>query len=136
MIEGGQEVVSHNMETVARLYRNVRPQAKYDRSLEQLKRIRAAGMRTKSGIMLGLGETKEEIFKAMDDLVANGLMILTLGQYLQPTKLHHEVIEFIHPETFELYREEGLKRGLKYVESGPLVRSSYHAERHVNVPLD
>jgi lipoyl synthase len=136
MIEGGQEVVSHNMETVSRLYRNVRPQAKYDRSLEQLKRIREAGKRTKSGIMLGLGETKEEIFTAMDHLAQNGLMILTLGQYLQPTKLHHEVIEFIHPETFDMYREEGLKRGLKYVESGPLVRSSYHAERHVNVPLD
>jgi lipoyl synthase len=135
MIEGGQEVVSHNMETVSRLYRNVRPQAKYERSLEQIKRIREAGKRTKSGIMLGLGETKEEVFKAMDDLVQNGLLILTLGQYLQPTKLHHEVIEFIHPDTFHLYREEGLKRGLKYVESGPLVRSSYHAERHVNVPL-
>jgi lipoic acid synthetase len=136
MIEGGQEVVSHNMETVGRLYRMVRPQAKYERSLEQIKRIREAGMRTKSGIMLGLGETKEELYKAMDDLVANGLLILTLGQYLQPTKLHLEVAEFIHPETFEMYKEEGLKRGLKYVESGPLVRSSYHAERHVNVPLD
>lgn len=135
MIEGGQEVVSHNMETVSRLYRSVRPQARYDRSLEQLKRIREAGKRTKSGIMLGLGETKDEVFRAMDDLVENGLMILTLGQYLQPTKHHHEVIEFIHPDTFSLYREEGLKRGLKYVESGPLVRSSYHAERHVNVPL-
>lgn len=135
MISGGQEVVSHNMETVSRLYRNVRPQARYERSLEQLKRIREAGKRTKSGIMLGLGETKEEVFTAMDHLVQNGLMILTLGQYLQPTKLHHEVIEFIHPETFDMYREEGLKRGLKYVESGPLVRSSYHAERHVNVPL-
>lgn len=135
MIEGGQEVVSHNMETVSRLYRNVRPQAKYERSLEQIKRIREAGKRTKSGIMLGLGETKEEVFKSMDDLAEHGLLILTLGQYLQPTKLHHEVIEFIHPETFALYKEEGLKRGLKYVESGPLVRSSYHAERHVNVPL-
>ncbi len=136
MIEGKQEVVSHNMETVGRLYRMVRPQAKYERSLEQIKRIREAGMRTKTGIMLGLGETKEEVFKAMDDLAANGLMILTLGQYLQPTKMHLEVAEFIHPDTFEMYREEGLKRGLKYVESGPLVRSSYHAERHVNVPLD
>ena len=135
MIEGGQEVVSHNMETVNRLYRAVRPQAKYERSLEQIKRIRQAGKRTKSGIMLGLGETKDEVFKAMDDLVENGLLILTLGQYLQPTKHHHEVIEFVHPETFALYREEGLKRGLRYVESGPLVRSSYHAERHVNVPL-
>ncbi|MEI9917245.1 MAG: lipoyl synthase [Bacteroidota bacterium] len=135
MIEGGQEVVSHNMETVGRLYRIVRPQAKYERSLEQIRRIREAGKRTKSGIMLGVGETKEEVFKAMDDLAANGLMILILGQYLQPTKMHLEVAEFIHPDTFEMYREEGLKRGLKYVESGPLVRSSYHAERHVNVPL-
>jgi lipoyl synthase len=136
MIDGGQEVVSHNMETVGRLYRIVRPQAKYERSLEQIKRTHEAGKRTKSGIMLGVGETKEEVFKAMDDLVANGLMILTLGQYLQPTKLHLEVAEFIHPDTFAMYKEEGLKRGLKYVESGPLVRSSYHAERHVNVPLD
>jgi lipoic acid synthetase len=135
MIEGGQEVVSHNMETVSRLYRSVRPQARYDRSLEQIKRTRQAGKRTKSGIMLGLGETQSEIFKAMEDLAENGLLILTLGQYLQPTKHHHEVIEFIHPDTFALYREEGLKRGLKYVESGPLVRSSYHAERHVNVPI-
>ncbi|HEY8935885.1 MAG TPA: lipoyl synthase [Cyclobacteriaceae bacterium] len=136
MIEGKQEVVSHNMETVGRLYRMVRPQAKYERSLEQIKRIREAGMRTKSGIMLGLGETKEEVFKAMDDLAQNGLLILTLGQYLQPTKMHLEVAEFIRPETFDMYREEGIKRGLKYVEAGPLVRSSYHAERHVNVPLD
>ena len=136
MISAGQEVVSHNMETVSRLYRNVRPQAKYERSLEQIRRIRDFGKRTKSGIMLGLGETKEEVLQAMDDLVAHGLLILTLGQYLQPTRLHHEVIEYIHPDTFAMYREEGLKRGLRYVESGPLVRSSYHAERHVNVPLD
>jgi lipoyl synthase len=136
MIEGGQEVVSHNMETVGRLYRMVRPQAKYERSLEQIKRTREAGKRTKSGIMLGVGETKEEVFKAMDDLVEHGLMILTLGQYLQPTKMHLEVAEFIHPDVFAMYKEEGLKRGLKYVESGPLVRSSYHAERHVHVPFE
>lgn len=136
MIEGGQEVVSHNMETVGRLYRMVRPQAKYDRSLEQIKRTREAGKRTKSGIMLGVGETKEEVFKAMDDLVEHGLMILTLGQYLQPTKMHLEVAEFLHPDVFAMYKEEGLKRGLKYVESGPLVRSSYHAERHVHVPFE
>jgi lipoyl synthase len=136
MIDGGQEVVSHNMETVGRLYRMVRPQAKYERSLEQIKRTREAGKRTKSGIMLGIGETKEELYKAMDDLAENGLMILTLGQYLQPTKMHLEVAEFIHPDTFAMYKEEGLKRGLKYVESGPLVRSSYHAERHVNVPMN
>jgi lipoyl synthase len=133
MIEGGQEVVSHNMETVARLYRQVRPQAKYERSLEQTKRTKAFGKRTKSGIMLGLGETKEEVFEAMDHLVENGLDILTLGQYLQPTKMHIEVAEWIHPDTFAMYKEEGLKRGLKYVESGALVRSSYHAEKHVNV---
>lgn len=133
MIEAGQEVVSHNMETVERLYRRVRPQAKYERSLEQIRRTKEYGQRTKSGIMLGLGETHDEVFKAMDDLVEHGLDILTLGQYLQPTKMHHEVIEWIHPDTFAMYQEEGLKRGLKYVESGPLVRSSYHAERHVHV---
>jgi len=131
MIEGGQEVVSHNMETVARLYRFVRPQARYERSLEQTKRTKEFGKRTKSGLMLGLGETKEEVFLAMDDLVAHGLDVLTLGQYLQPTKMHHEVIEWIHPETFLMYKEEGLKRGLNYVESGALVRSSYHAEKHI-----
>lgn len=135
MIEPGQEVVSHNVETVERLYRRVRPQAKYHRSLEQIKITKEAGKRTKSGIMLGVGETVDEVHKAMDDLVANGLHILTLGQYLQPTKMHLEVAEYIHPDQFEAYKEEGLKRGLKYVESGPLVRSSYHAERHVNVPI-
>lgn len=135
MIEGGQEVVSHNMETVESLYRRVRPQAKYARSLEQTKLTKEAGKRTKSGIMLGLGEQDEEVYKAMDDLVAHGLDILTLGQYLQPTKRHIEVAEFVHPDKFDHFREEGLKRGLKYVESGPLVRSSYHAERHVNVPI-
>ena len=135
MISAGQEVVSHNMETVARLYRPVRPQARYERSLEQIKRTKAYGKRTKSGIMLGLGETQAEVFEAIEHLVENGLDILTLGQYLQPTKMHHEVIEWIHPEIFEMYREGGLSRGLKYVEAGPLVRSSYHSERHVNVPI-
>ncbi|MCP4522318.1 MAG: lipoyl synthase [Cytophagales bacterium] len=133
MISAGQEVVSHNMETVKRLYRAVRPQAKYERSLEQIKRTKEFGKRTKSGVMLGLGEKPEEVYQIIDDLAENGLDILTLGQYLQPTKMHHEVIEFIHPDMFDHYKEEGLKRGLKYVESGPLVRSSYHAERHVNV---
>ncbi|PKV67454.1 lipoic acid synthetase [Pontibacter ramchanderi] len=133
MISPGQEVVSHNMETVKELYRRVRPQAKYDRSLEQIRRTKEYGKRTKTGIMLGLGETREQVYQAMDDLAANGCDILTLGQYLQPTKLHIEVAEFIHPDLFEHYREEGLKRGIKYVESGPLVRSSYHAERHVHV---
>ncbi len=135
MIEPGQEVVSHNIETVERLYKRVRPQAKYERSLEQIKITKEKGKRTKSGIMVGLGETKEEIFKVMDDMVEHGLHILTIGQYLQPTKMHLEVDDFISPDIFDMYKEEGLKRGLKYVESGPLVRSSYHAERHVNVPI-
>ncbi|MEZ4990727.1 MAG: lipoyl synthase [Saprospiraceae bacterium] len=133
MISGGQEVVSHNMETVERLYRKVRPQAKYARSLEQIQRTKAAGKRTKSGIMVGVGETEEEVFQIMDDLVAHGCDILTIGQYLQPTKMHLEVAEFVHPDQFARYEEVGLSKGLKYVESGPLVRSSYHAERHVNV---
>jgi lipoic acid synthetase len=131
MISAGQEVVSHNMETVARLYRRVRPQAKYERSLEQIRRTKEYGKRTKSGIMLGLGETTDEVLAAMDDLIAHGLDVLTLGQYLQPTKMHLEVHEFIHPDKFAFYKEEGLKRGFNYVESGPLVRSSYHAERHI-----
>jgi len=133
MISAGQEVVSHNMETVKNLYRRVRPQARYERSLEQIRKTKEYGKRTKTGIMLGLGESKDEVFEAMDHLAENGCDILTLGQYLQPTKMHHEVIEFIHPDIFDLYREEGLKRGIIYVESGPLVRSSYHSERHVNV---
>ncbi|MFT6872713.1 MAG: lipoic acid synthetase [Roseivirga sp.] len=133
MIDAGQEVVSHNMETVQELYRRVRPQAKYDRSLEELKRIKEYGKRSKSGAMLGLGETDDQVFKLMDDLAEVKLDILTLGQYLQPTKMHHEVIDYVHPDKFEFFKEEGLKRGIKYVESGPLVRSSYHAERHVNV---
>jgi len=136
MIAGGQEVVSHNMETVKELYRRVRPQARYDRSLEQIQRTREAGKRTKSGIMLGLGETDDQMYRALDDLAAVGLHILTLGQYLQPTKMHIEVAEFVHPDKFAHFKEEGLRRGIKYVESSPLVRSSYHAERHVNVPIN
>jgi lipoic acid synthetase len=131
MISGGQEIVSHNLETVERLYRRVRPQAKYYRSLEQIKRTKEFGKKTKSGIMVGLGEKDEEVLKTMDDLADHGCDVMTIGQYLQPTKLHHEVLEFVHPDKFEYYREEGLKRGLSYVESGPLVRSSYHAEKHI-----
>lgn len=131
IISAGQEVVSHNMETVPRLYRLVRPQAKYSRSLEQIKRTKDFGKRTKSGIMVGLGETKEEVFETMDDLLANGCDVLTIGQYLQPTKMHLNVAEFIHPEIFAEYREVGMQKGFKIVESSPLVRSSYHAERHI-----
>lgn len=131
MISGGQEVVSHNLETVERLYRRVRPQAKYERSLEQIKRTKEFGKKTKSGIMVGLGEKDEEVFKTMEDLAAHGCDVMTIGQYLQPTRMHHEVLEFVHPDKFAMYKEEGLKRGLSYVESGPLVRSSYHAEKHL-----
>jgi len=131
VLEERPEVVSHNMETVKRLYRLVRPQAKYDRSLEQIKKTKEFGLRTKSGIMVGLGETKEEVFEIMDDLVAANCDILTIGQYLQPTKHHLNVHEFVHPDVFKEYEEVGLSKGLKYVESGPLVRSSYHAERHL-----
>ncbi len=131
MISPGQEVVSHNMETVKALYRKVRPQGKYNRSLEEIKRIKEFGKRTKSGVMVGLGETKEQIFEIMDDLVAHGCDVLTLGQYLQPTKMHIAVAEFVHPDVFAMYKEVGLEKGFDYVESGPLVRSSYHAERHV-----
>jgi lipoic acid synthetase len=131
MISAGQEVVSHNMETVRRLYRKVRPQAKYDRSLEELQRIKAYGKRSKSGIMLGLGETEDEVYETMDDLLEVGLDVLTLGQYLQPTKMHLEVDRYVHPDEFKRYEEIGLQRGFRFVESGPLVRSSYHAEKHV-----
>ena len=131
MISPGQEVVSHNMETVERLYRMVRPQAKYERSLEQIKRTKEFGKRTKSGIMVGLGETKEDVYKIMDDLVEHGCDVMTIGQYLQPTKMHIEVAEYIHPDLFQHYKEVGLAKGFKIVESSPLVRSSYHAERHL-----
>ncbi|MEM0994493.1 MAG: lipoyl synthase [Bacteroidota bacterium] len=131
MISAGQEVVSHNMETVRPLYRKVRPQARYDRSLEQIKRTKAYGKRTKSGIMVGLGEKEEDVFQLMDDLIEHGCDVLTIGQYLQPTKMHLAVAEFVHPDQFAKYKEVGLAKGLNFVESGPLVRSSYHAERHL-----
>lgn len=131
MINGGQEVVSHNMETVERLYRKVRPQAKYQRSLDQIKRTKDHGKRTKSGIMVGLGESEEEVFKIMDDLVHHGCDVLTIGQYLQPTKMHLEIAEYIHPDIFAKYKEVGMAKGFNFVESGPLVRSSYHSERHL-----
>jgi len=131
MTSGGQEVVSHNMETVKSLYRKVRPQAKYDCSLEQIKRTKEMGHRTKSGFMVGLGETQDEVFDIMDDLIEARCDVLTIGQYLQPTKMHLQISEFISPDTFEMYRQVGMEKGFDFVESGPLVRSSYHAERHV-----
>jgi lipoic acid synthetase len=131
IIDVAPEIVSHNLETVRRLTKQVRIQAKYDRSLEVLRRLKKAGMRTKSGVMLGLGETEQEVFETMDDLLAVGVDILTLGQYLQPTRKHLPVEEFITPEQFAFYKTIGLQKGFRYVESGPLVRSSYHAERHL-----
>jgi lipoic acid synthetase len=126
------EVVSHNLETVKRLTRQVRIQAKYERSLEVLRMLKDGGIeRTKSGIMLGLGETEEELLEAMDDLRNSKVDILTLGQYLQPTKKHLEVVHYVSPNEFARYKEIALSKGFKYVESGPLVRSSYHAEKHV-----
>lgn len=131
VLEAAPDVLSHNMETVRRLTKQVRVQAKYDRSLEVLMRAKRAGLRTKSGIMLGLGETDAEILETMDDLRAVGCDVMTMGQYLQPTAKHLPVAEFITPERFERYRVEGLARGFRFVESAPLVRSSYHAEKHV-----
>ena len=131
IIDVHPELVSHNMETVRRLTKQVRIQAKYDRSLEVLKRLKDGGMKIKSGIMLGLGETEEELLKSMDDLRNAGLDVLTLGQYLQPTKQHLPVKEFIHPDKFAEYKPIGLQKGFRFVESGPLVRSSYHAEKHL-----
>ena len=126
------EVISHNMETVERLTKNVRVQASYDRSLFVLDYLKKSGIkRTKSGIMLGLGESDEEVLRSMKDLIDVGVDILTLGQYLQPTKKHLPVSKFIKPEKFSFFKERGLEMGFKYVESGPLVRSSYHAEKHL-----
>lgn len=131
MIAGGQEVVSHNMETVEELYRKVRPQAKYARSLEELKRIKDYGKRTKTGFMVGLGETEDQVKKILQDIRETGTDVVTIGQYLQPTKMHLEVADFVHPDTFAMYKEYGDELGFDFVESGPLVRSSYHAERHL-----
>jgi lipoic acid synthetase len=131
IIEVAPEIVSHNLETVRRLTKQVRIQAKYDRSLEVLFRLKKGGMRTKSGIMLGLGETDQEIIETMQDLRSVEVDILTLGQYLQPTPKHLPIAEFVTPERFDKYRELGMKMGFRYVESGPLVRSSYHAEKHL-----
>jgi lipoyl synthase len=131
VIDAAPEVVSHNMETVERMTRKVRIQAKYARSLEVLKTLKEGGMRTKTGIMLGIGETKDEVIETMHHLVNVGCDVLTLGQYLQPTKKHLAVQRYVHPDEFAELREIGYELGLDYVESGPLVRSSYHSEKHV-----
>jgi lipoic acid synthetase len=132
VIDAKPEVVSHNLETVRRLTPQIRSKAKYDLSLKVLEYIASTGVVPKSGIMVGLGEKPEEVLETMDDLIAAGVKVLTIGQYLQPSPKHLEVVEYVTPEQFAFYEKEGLKRGFKYVESGPLVRSSYHAEKHIN----
>lgn len=131
IIDVKPDIVSHNLETVRRLTKEVRIQAKYDRSLEVLKRLKEAGLKTKSGIMLGLGETEEEVLETLNDLRAVSCDVLTIGQYLQPSPKHLPVQEYIHPEVFAKYKTIALQKEFRYVESGPLVRSSYHAEKHI-----
>lgn len=125
------DVISHNLETVRRLTPEVRRVATYDRSLQVLEYLAKKGANTKSGIMLGLGETEEEVLQAMDDLRAVGCRIMTIGQYLQPSKLHYPVQDYIHPDKFEEYRLKGIEKGFAHIESAPMVRSSYHAEKHI-----
>jgi len=131
IIDAAPEVVSHNIETVEQLTRKVRIQAKYWRSMEVLRKLKMGGMRTKSGIMLGLGEKKQEVIQTISDLADNGVDVITIGQYLQPTKKHLPVDRFVHPDEFFEYKQIGYELGIDYVESGPLVRSSYHSEKHV-----
>lgn len=131
VLEMRPEILNHNTETVPRLYRQVRPQAKYERSLQVIRWAKEAGLTTKSGIMVGLGESPDEVLQVMRDLNSAGCDIMTIGQYLQPTRQHLPVDRYVHPDEFAMYRELGSEIGLKHVEAGPLVRSSYHAEKHV-----
>lgn len=133
VIDAAPEVISHNLETVERLTPQVRSRARYHRSLEVIRQIALSEVTSKSGLMLGLGETQEEVLQTMDDLLENGCEVLTLGQYLQPTMEHMPVEAYIHPDQFEFYREQALAKGFKAVESSPLVRSSYHAEKHASI---
>ena len=131
VIEAGPEIISHNMETVKRISPQVRSAANYHTSLEVIRQIAESGTTAKSGIMVGLGETPAEVEELMDDLIAVGCKILTIGQYLQPTHKHYPAVAYITPEQFAIYKETGLKKGFEQVESAPLVRSSYHAEKHI-----
>lgn len=131
VIKASPNVISHNLETVRRLTPQIRTKAKYDTSLKVLNHIANSGLVAKTGIMLGLGETEDEIFELMDDAFANGVSVLTIGQYLQPSRKNAQVVAYIHPDKFEEYKQIALKKGFKHVESGPFVRSSYHAEKHV-----
>ncbi len=134
VIDAAPEVISHNLETVERLTPQIRSRAQYGRSLKVIRMISRSEVTSKSGIMLGLGETEKEVLQTMDDLVDAGCEVLTVGQYLQPTMEHMPVEEYIHPDQFEFYREQALARGFQAVESSPLVRSSYHAEKHALIP--
>ena len=125
------DILNHNLETVPRLYKTVRPQANYDQSLEVISRSKKWGMKTKTGLMLGIGEKTDEVLEVMKDAAASGCDILTLGQYLQPTKEHLPIDRYVHPDEFLMLKEEGLSMGFRHIESGPLVRSSYHAANHV-----
>jgi lipoic acid synthetase len=136
VLDAHPEVVSHNLETVRRLSKSVRSRATYETSLEVIRQIAGYGIVAKSGIMLGLGETREEIVETMDDLREAGCSVMTIGQYLQPSRDNIEVAEYIRPETFAEYRQTGKEKGFTHVESGPLVRSSYHAERHVSLGVN
>lgn len=131
IIEASPDVISHNLETVERVTPLVRSRAKYRRSLEVIRIIRESGIRSKSGIMVGLGESEDEVYKTMDDLIEVGCEIFTIGQYLRPSKRHMEVVEYVTPEQFKKYEEVGLAKGFRFVESNPLVRSSFHAEKHI-----
>lgn len=133
IINSHQEIVSYNMETVERLYSTIMPQSKYLRNLEQIRRIKLCNKITKSGIILGLGEKDIEVYNLIEDLVESGLDILTIGQYLRPTNLHVEVFKYFNLKRFNIFKEKGLKIGLKCIESGPLVRSSYYSEKHINI---
>lgn len=132
IIEARPEVISHNLETIQRLTPQIRTKAKYHRSLQVISHIASSGIIAKSGIMVGLGETDEEIYQTMDDLIDTGCKIFTIGQYLQPTPFHLPVDRFVEPEKFREYEKTGLEKGFRFVESDPLVRSSYHAEKHIN----
>ena len=131
VLEAGPDILNHNLETVPRLYKTVRPQANYTQSLEVLARSKERGMKTKTGLMLGIGEKTDEVLEVMKDAIKSGCDILTLGQYLQPTKEHLPIDRYVHPDEFLMLKEEGISMGFRHVESGPLVRSSYHAANHV-----
>ncbi len=136
VIDAGPDVISHNLETVRRLTPVIRSRANYDTSLKVIRTISSSGSTSKSGIMVGLGETHEEVVETMDDLLSSGCRIFTIGQYLQPTKSNFEVREYINPEIFENYKTIGLEKGFKFIESSPLVRTSYHAEKHIDCNIN